>query len=55
MASVLNQALVDLISEQIKQRHVSELRAVLSTGNEITMHAGVHGRPRLHNLSDGEG
>jgi hypothetical protein len=39
MASVLNQALVDLISEQIKDRHVTELRAVLSTGNEITMHA----------------
>jgi hypothetical protein len=34
-----HQALGDLNSEQIKQRHVTQLRAALSTGNEITMHA----------------
>jgi len=54
MASVLNQALVDLISEQIKQRHVTELRRALDWQRDH--HAcGVHGRPRLHNLSDDEG
>lgn len=34
----LHLTLADLISDQIEQRHASELRAVLSTGNEITMH-----------------
>lgn len=36
---VIDHALADLISEQIKHRNATELRAVLSTGNEITMHA----------------
>ena len=35
---ILDQVLADLISDQIEKRQVSELRAVLSTGNEITMH-----------------
>ncbi|AUX80325.1 hypothetical protein NXT3_PC01169 (plasmid) [Sinorhizobium fredii] len=35
---ILNQVLADLISDQIELRHANELRAVLSTGNEITMH-----------------
>ncbi|MDK1489704.1 hypothetical protein QN219_06480 [Sinorhizobium sp. 7-81] len=34
----LDQVLADLISAQIEQRHTNELRAILSTGNEITMH-----------------
>ena len=34
----LHLTLADSISDQIEQRHASELRAVLSTGNEITMH-----------------
>ncbi|YCI06878.1 hypothetical protein M1D34_28130 (plasmid) [Ensifer sp. D2-11] len=34
----LHLTLAELISEQIEQRHATELRAVLSTGNEITMH-----------------
>ncbi|MGF6175156.1 hypothetical protein [Ensifer sp. 4252] len=35
---ILDVALADLISDQIEKRHATELRAVLSTGNEITMH-----------------
>ncbi|PDT83890.1 hypothetical protein [Sinorhizobium sp. BJ1] len=35
---ILDQILADLISDQIEQRHANELRAILSTGNEITMH-----------------
>jgi len=35
---MLQVTLAELISDQIEQRHASELRAVLSTGNEITMH-----------------
>ncbi|NVD38897.1 hypothetical protein HT585_08525 [Ensifer sp. HO-A22] len=35
---ILDQVLADLISDQIEKRQASELRAVLSTGNEITMH-----------------
>ncbi|MCZ4092569.1 hypothetical protein [Sinorhizobium psoraleae] len=34
----VDQVLADLISAQIEQRHTNELRAILSTGNEITMH-----------------
>ncbi|MCA1490551.1 hypothetical protein [Sinorhizobium alkalisoli] len=34
----LHLTLAELISDQIEKRHASELRAVLSTGNEITMH-----------------
>lgn len=36
--STLDQVLAELISGQIEQRHTNELRAILSTGNEITMH-----------------
>ncbi|MEI2302369.1 hypothetical protein [Ensifer sp. MJa1] len=36
--ATFDQALADLISGQIEQRHTNELRAILSTGNEITMH-----------------
>lgn len=35
---VLDQVLSDLIAAQIEHRHANEIRAVLSTGNEITMH-----------------
>ncbi|WP_085035213.1 hypothetical protein [Ensifer aridi] len=35
---VLGQSLADLIVAQIAQRNANELRAILSTGNEITMH-----------------
>lgn len=35
---VVDQVLADLISDQIEKRQATELRAVLSTGNEITMH-----------------
>lgn len=35
---ILDQVLADLISDQIELRHANELRAILSTGNEITMH-----------------
>lgn len=35
---ILDQVLSDLIRGQIEQRHTNELRAILSTGNEITMH-----------------
>ncbi|MCA1367455.1 hypothetical protein I6F15_08575 [Bradyrhizobium sp. BRP14] len=34
----LHLTLSELISQQIEERHATELRAVLSTGNEITMH-----------------
>jgi hypothetical protein len=34
----LHLTLAELISDRIEQCHASELRAVLSTGNEITMH-----------------
>lgn len=34
----LDQVLADLICDQVEKRHANELRAVLSTGNEITMH-----------------
>nr|WP_234902798.1 hypothetical protein [Ensifer adhaerens] len=35
---IVDQVLADLISDQIEKRQATELRAVLSTGNEITMH-----------------
>ncbi|KQZ54172.1 hypothetical protein [Ensifer adhaerens] len=35
---ILDQDLSDLIRGQIEQRHTNEFRAILSTGNEITMH-----------------
>ncbi|KQU93115.1 hypothetical protein ASD00_23870 [Ensifer sp. Root31] len=35
---ILDQVLADLIGDEIANRHANELRAVLSTGNEITMH-----------------
>ncbi|KQU81855.1 MULTISPECIES: hypothetical protein [Ensifer] len=35
---ILDLVLADLISDQIEKHHANELRAVLSTGNEITMH-----------------
>lgn len=38
MPDRLDLTLSELISNEIDQRHANELRAVLSTGNEITMH-----------------
>lgn len=36
--AILDQVLANLISDEIEKRHANELCAVLSTGNEITMH-----------------
>ncbi|WP_034857909.1 hypothetical protein [Sinorhizobium sojae] len=38
MPERLDLTLAELISNEIDLRHANELRAVLSTGNEITMH-----------------